>query len=236
MRTTHQKKQVKDISNNLTADSNEQPQYTWQYKGETLNGLKHGQGTLNRDGKLFYEGSFKSDLRHGYGKRYTPSETYIGYWSQNLKHGMGQTALPNGDMHKGHYFQDKRNGFGIERKGNMFFTGFWDENLKQGEFMGFNLEKSHALQIIYENDLIISIEKITPKTDLEPMPELIPVFDFRTIQKTVIEGLDQIQRLIDDSDFQLVEKKSTLQPPKESLYEGINLVSFSVLLSLKKSQ
>ena len=48
------------------------------YKGEFLNGMKHGEGKYTfGDKKGFYEGDWKNDLKHGWGTFSFPNnETY----------------------------------------------------------------------------------------------------------------------------------------------------------------
>ena len=80
------------------------------YKGDFLNGKKHGQGLLTT----------RSD------------RTYNGGWENDVPHGYGENTFPNGKIYKGEYKQGKPFGDGqwIYNDGKTY-TGTW----VKGEFV-----------------------------------------------------------------------------------------------------
>ena len=60
------------------------------YEGEMLNGLRHGQGFLNKQDRSRYEGSFVNGLEHGQGVLFgEDGSRYEGGFVNGLQHGQG---------------------------------------------------------------------------------------------------------------------------------------------------
>lgn len=130
------------------------------YQGQLLENQKHGQGIYYLNPNHVYKGQFAFNKKEGYGELKTPKFTYVGHWKNDLKHGIGKKIYANGDMYKGHFQSGFRHGFGMLKKGNMFFTGFWDRDIKHGEFIGFSIETGEALEIIYQQNEVVSVSKM----------------------------------------------------------------------------
>ena len=67
------------------------------YFGEMLNGLFHGEGTLNFGSNEIYVGQFFRGKRSGPGVyRYPDGRVYVGEWHENLYEGPGLLTFPDG--------------------------------------------------------------------------------------------------------------------------------------------
>jgi hypothetical protein len=97
------------------------------YDGQTLNGMKHGSGTLTYSNGTVYKGDFVKDKKHGYGI-YTDAKglIYEGEFHDNGPHGKGKLTYPNGNI----YIGDFRNSW-ISGTGILKCT---DGDFYQGEF------------------------------------------------------------------------------------------------------
>ena len=63
--------------------------------------------------KVYYDGNWLDDKRHGQGKMfYGDKSIYDGEWEQDLEMGFGRLYMPNGDMYQGHWKDGKRHGQG----------------------------------------------------------------------------------------------------------------------------
>lgn len=126
------------------------------YEGETLEGCKHGVGTLTWDDGDKFEGVFVSDekvrgtftwkagdkytgewkhsLMHGKGTyHYRNGRKYEGDWVAGYKQGVGTFTWPNGDSYKGQFHLDKCNGIGQQTFADgRVYIGEWLNNKKHG--------------------------------------------------------------------------------------------------------
>lgn len=105
------------------------------YIGETLNGKRHGQGTLyiKEGGK--YQGQWKEDRYNGNGTLvFSDGSTYIGGFSKGFMHGSGQLFYPDGSYYKGHYLYGVREGFGLYYvDSDNKYNGYWANGLRNGK-------------------------------------------------------------------------------------------------------
>ena len=131
-----------------------------KYEGYRLKGMKHGKGTLRVDNEEFYSGEFAFDKKEGYGTWTTQKEIYLGFWKDDNKHGTGKLNYADGTSYKGHFQEGLRHGFGMFTKDNMYFMGFWNRDRKQGDFVCFCLDTGEALEILYQNDNVVSVKKL----------------------------------------------------------------------------
>lgn len=104
------------------------------FVGQTLNSLKHGQGTItNPQGDIYigefkydficgkgklskndgstYKGSFLKGKSHGKGKETWSNASYEGYYKNGLKHGKGKYTWENGSSYFGEWRKGKMNGY-----------------------------------------------------------------------------------------------------------------------------
>jgi len=126
------------------------------YEGETLDGMKHGEGTLtwddgdkfegvfHRDEKVRgtftwkggdrYTGEWKNSLMHGKGTYYYRNgRKYEGNWVAGYKEGFGTFTWPNGDSYEGEFHRDKCNGIGTQKFADQrIYKGQWSNNKKHG--------------------------------------------------------------------------------------------------------
>ena len=83
-----------------------------QYIGEFSHDFKQGFGIMKYSNSDIYEGQFKGDKRHGFGK-YTylsPSHSwlwYIGKFNEDNFHGFGKLLFQNGDIFLGEFRNNK---------------------------------------------------------------------------------------------------------------------------------
>jgi hypothetical protein len=85
-----------------------------EYKGQVMNKMKHGIGTLYKNGKIIYKGEWKYDKFDGEGT-YAIDEnlTYVGTFSNGEKHGKGIiTSLNETYMFSGSYVNGLKHGYG----------------------------------------------------------------------------------------------------------------------------
>jgi hypothetical protein len=83
------------------------------YKGQELNGMKHGLGELKMTDGSIYCGDFYEDKRHGQGTLLADQNTYRGEWKNDFPHGYGVLQYQNGDVYSGNFDNNKKHGLGI---------------------------------------------------------------------------------------------------------------------------
>ncbi len=67
------------------------------YDGEWKYGVRHGTGTIHKNGSVMYQGEFLDDLRDGHGDGVLKDGSrYIGSWREGKMHGKGK-MYPPGD-------------------------------------------------------------------------------------------------------------------------------------------
>lgn len=210
-----------ETKNNTTGVANKsdgrQPSTNIEYEGGLLNGMRHGRGIVRVDSKVVYEGEWVLDKREGYGKYVTAEEAYFGYWKDDLKHGVGKNSFSDGTSYKGHFNLGLRQGFGMFTKENMHFTGFWNHNKKQGEFLAFCVKTGQALQIMYENDEVCTVNKLNKSNRFD---ELVGVESEEDLQNNkfnlkhsgskqmVAAKIQEIEKLIKNRSRNMLRKRS----------------------------
>ena len=122
-----------------------------QYRGEMLEGKRHGKGSIIYPDGASYDGDWHNDWRHGHGEyKYTDGTWYKGQWEMgnrqgeglctyadgnmfqgswvaNLPHGKGQCRFAEGSLYRGEFVMGKMHGTGtlIRRDGTIEFEGEW---------------------------------------------------------------------------------------------------------------
>lgn len=78
-----------------------------------------------------YEGEFKDNHRHGFGKYTFPDgSVYVGQWNMGDMEGEGEYRFPNGDIYKGGFRHNLRNGQGTYYyAGGSMVEGVWENNV-----------------------------------------------------------------------------------------------------------
>ena len=105
------------------------------YKGDFLNGLRHGKGKDYRD-KIKYEGDFIKDKKCGKGKiLFESGDTYEGEFNDNKFNGYGHYIwAKNKNEYKGNYLNGKFHGEGVYKWGeNEYYNGEYVNGIKEGE-------------------------------------------------------------------------------------------------------
>lgn len=132
------------------------------YDGKFKNGFQQGAGTLfDRNGEVIfkgifdcypenghvcvivtnggyktakYQGGFKNNKPHGFGKMEEEHETYEGEFKEGMKQGQGKLFKNNGVLkYEGHFENDELSGFGVFHYGNgMRYEGDFENNLRHG--------------------------------------------------------------------------------------------------------
>ena len=69
-----------------------------RYDGQFSKGQFYGTGTITYSDGNTYKGSFKNNLRHGYGEFYWKEDgmVYEGEWRKGEMHGHGMLRMPDG--------------------------------------------------------------------------------------------------------------------------------------------
>ncbi|WP_206668774.1 MORN repeat-containing protein [Lacisediminimonas profundi] len=111
-----------------------------RYKGELLNGKRHGRGTMMFDhpdgGQELYVGEWRDDQKHGQAVLQVRDYTYSGQFENGVRQGKGAETFADGTTFEGEFVNGKRHGFGMMRYANgVVHEGNWAE----GQFHGFGL-------------------------------------------------------------------------------------------------
>jgi hypothetical protein len=100
------------------------------YRGEFLNGRRHGEGICHYADGDFYQGGFLEGQCHGQGTyRYLSGTVYRGGLYLGKRHGRGSYKNANGEEYQGEFCHGKRHGKGIVIQTNgitrevSFFSG-----------------------------------------------------------------------------------------------------------------
>lgn len=112
------------------------------YKGEVVNGLRHGYGTLvYAKTQDVYQGDFENDVPHGAGKYVraggAKDGTFEGLWVEGIvdkvKKGRAKITEDNGDIYEGGFNHWKRHGQGVLHKSNGdVYNGQFKDGLPNG--------------------------------------------------------------------------------------------------------
>lgn len=105
----------RDLEDNYTIiDELEIKTTEGEYRGQVMNKMKHGIGTLYKNGKMIYKGEWKYDKFEGEGTLAIDDNlTYFGSFSNGEKHGKGIiTSIKGNYMFSGSYFNGLKDGFG----------------------------------------------------------------------------------------------------------------------------
>lgn len=106
--------------------------------GQMKKGYRDGTGTLReRNGVILYEGDWKDDKPHGYGKKYFPRthDRHEGSYVHGERHGLGIYLWANGDKYSGDWDKGLMHGRGrFEWAANgEVYNGQWVKGKMTGE-------------------------------------------------------------------------------------------------------
>ena len=105
------------------------------YVGESLNGKKHGIGTMYYDSGAIHICNWQNDIAHGHGiYKFADGTEYVGDWRNNMFHGRcNEIYYKNGDYYKGEVRKGTLTG-----KGKMLYSdrkqysGMWKNGIWHG--------------------------------------------------------------------------------------------------------
>lgn len=91
-------------------------------------------GVCNSAHDGYYEGLFKNDKPHGWGKEIKSNgEVHEGMNADGLKHGLGRLRYENGDQYEGEFNKDLEHGNGIVKMpSGAYFWGTYQDGMKHG--------------------------------------------------------------------------------------------------------
>jgi len=152
------------------------------YDGKFKNGFQQGTGSLfDRNGEVLfngvfdcysedghdcvivtndgyktanYQGGFKNNKPHGFGKMKEDDETYQGEFKEGVKQGQGK-LFKNGVLkYEGGFENDELSGFGVFHYGNgMRYEGDFENNLRHGTGVEYYFEDSVRYNGDWKNGL-----------------------------------------------------------------------------------
>ena len=105
------------------------------YRGEVLNGKKHGRGIFLYDNNDYYNGEWASNKKHGFGiYRFNNGDIYEGNFVEGHKHGSGYSKFNNGDTYLGEFYNEVFQGRGVYtyENGSKYIGDFF-EGKKHGD-------------------------------------------------------------------------------------------------------
>ena len=83
------------------------------YQGDFLDGQMHGKGTYSWADRRVYQGAFRNDKRHGSGTlRWPNGDQYVGDFLDNRRTGAGRFVSAENDVYEGEFLNDQRHGNG----------------------------------------------------------------------------------------------------------------------------
>ena len=103
----------------LDKDGNRQGEFIFKwtsgnvYEGNYKNNKKHGYGKNTWANGDVYEGNFENGNQHGYGKvTWSSGTVYEGNWEKGTRHGYGKYTWANGDVYEGNFENGTQHGYG----------------------------------------------------------------------------------------------------------------------------
>lgn len=110
----HEDEDINDYSDNGDEESVDDTPVIYEefYEGESVDGLKHGQGKFQYSNGDVFEGEWKNDKKHGHGKFTEPDETTLtGNWVDDEMHcELGIFIIPGRFTYEGPFVNGQRNG------------------------------------------------------------------------------------------------------------------------------
>ena len=130
-------KYIGDFSNDLPNGKGILEDYEkgFIYKGDMVNGMKEGKGSLEYIDGTIYEGDFKSDLYNGNGVlKFKDGKKYEGEFHDGKIKGKGKFIWEDGKIYEGEYDNFMKNGNGkFFWNDNKYYDGQWVNNRQHGK-------------------------------------------------------------------------------------------------------
>lgn len=105
----------------------------YTYKGEFIDGKKHGTGKVEWKDGTWYEGEFVQGKIEGTGKYHWLDSEYTGEWKAGKMHGKGIYTWNDGRKYEGSLVCGQREGFGIFIDQGKKYSGFWKAGKEDGQ-------------------------------------------------------------------------------------------------------
>ena len=134
------------------------------YKGDFVNGLRHGFGKDYRK-NVRYEGEFVEDKKCGKGQiMFLSGDEYKGEFKDNKFNGYGRYKWKNGEEYIGYYLNGKFHGEGLHKWGNNeYYKGQFINGIRQGKgeiglssgkriIVNFDKGKPHGIGTYYDDE------------------------------------------------------------------------------------
>ena len=112
--------------------------YHWEngdiYEGNWKEDLQHGYGKYTWSGGSIYEGNYQNDAFHGYGTLiFSDGNIYEGNYQNNAFHGYGKYTWSDGSIYEGNWKDGAFHGYGkYTRPDGDIYEGNWKDNLQHG--------------------------------------------------------------------------------------------------------
>lgn len=105
------------------------------YRGQIVDGRRHGRGALLLPDGTRYEAEWRNDKRHGEGTELCPDGTrFNGNYVNGFRSGHGVMTWPEGSKYMGQFEHDKANGEGtLLRTDGSVYKGHFSEDSMSGE-------------------------------------------------------------------------------------------------------
>lgn len=103
-----------------------------RYSGKWIQGKLTGPGEFHSPSET-YIGHFSNNLEHGTGKKvFSDGTIYDGKWQNGLPHGFGKHTYPDQSIYKGNYEEGFRQGQGTYECKEYRYSGGWQNDKYHG--------------------------------------------------------------------------------------------------------
>jgi len=122
------------------------------YKGQWLEGKRHGQGELYEPDGSAYKGYWKNDMKSGKGKYiWSDGRVYTGEWKDDKMHGKGTIVWADGSKYAGDFVENRKEGFGeYEYINKAKYRGGFKADLMEGEGT-YTSQSGRRIAVLHKN-------------------------------------------------------------------------------------
>ena len=122
------------------------------YRGEILEHMPHGKGTISYSNGEEYEGHFLEGKKTGGGTlRLVGGDQLSSFWVDDRRMGDISYRFVDGRVYEGELKAKKPHGYGVmQYPSGETYTGYWAEGEREG--MGLVEENGHSFIGVFEND------------------------------------------------------------------------------------
>jgi len=143
---------VEDKERNIFMDSFRILSTNQIYRGQWLEGKRHGQGELYEPDGSAYKGYWKNDLKHGKGKYiWSDGRVYTGDWKDDRMWGKGTLVWADGGRYTGDFVNGVKEGYGeYEYVNKAKYKGGFKGDLMDGEGHYFS-QSGRKIAVLHKN-------------------------------------------------------------------------------------